>query len=107
MRLYCLPLCIVAFVATSAFAGVYVSAPTNNATVATSVQYVATATTSCSKGVSTMGIYTAPGKLVYTVSGAKLNHSITLNGNTTYYTTVQEWDGCGGSSVAKVTVHVG
>jgi hypothetical protein len=107
MRLYCLPLCIVAFVATSAFAGVYVSAPTNNATVATSVQYVATATTSCSKGVSSMGIYIAPGKLVYTVGGAKLNHSITLNSNTTYYTTVQAWDGCGGSSVANVTVHVG
>lgn len=106
MRLYALSL-LAAFAATSAFAGVYVSAPTNNSTVATSVQYVATATTSCSKGVSAMGIYTAPGKLVYTVSGAKLNHSITLNANTTYYTTVQEWDNCGGSSTAAVTIHVG
>jgi hypothetical protein len=54
-----------------------------------------------------MGIYTAPGKLVYTVSGAKLNHAITLNANTTYYTTVQEWDNCGSSSWANITVHVG
>ncbi len=107
MRLYRLPLLIVAFVATSAFAGVYVSAPTNNSNVATSVQYVATAVSSCSKGVAAMGIYIAPGQLVYKVSGAKINHSITLNANTTYYTTVQEWDNCGWSASAPVTVHVG
>src|SRR5277367_2065313 len=35
---------------------VQVSAPANNATVATQVQYVASATTSCPKGVSAMGV---------------------------------------------------
>ncbi len=107
MRLYCLALLIVAFVATSAFAGVYVSAPANNATVATTVQYVATATTSCSKGVAAMGIYTAPNQLAYKVSAAKLNTLLTLNANTTYYTVVQEWDNCGGASTAPITIHVG
>ena len=38
--------------ASSALASVYVSAPSNNANVATSVQYVATASTSCSANCS-------------------------------------------------------
>lgn len=91
----------------SAFAGVYVSAPTNNATVATSVQYVASATTSCSKGIGAIGIYTAPYVLAYKTGGAKLNTILNLNANTTYYTVVQEWDNCGGASSTPVTIHVG
>jgi len=79
MRLYFLPLAICVTWATSAFAGVWVSAPTNNSTVATTVQYVATATTSCAKGVAAMGIYTAPGKLAYHVSGAKINTLLTFS----------------------------
>ena len=49
-------LCLLATFATSAFAGVSVTAPANNSAVATTVQYVASATTSCAKGVSAMGI---------------------------------------------------
>jgi predicted aminopeptidase len=45
MRLYHLPLALCVTWATSAFAGVWVSAPTNNSNVATTVQYLATATT--------------------------------------------------------------
>ena len=77
MRLYYLPLALCVTWATSAFAGVFVSAPGNNSNVATTVQYVATANTSCSKGVAAMGIYTAPGKLAYKVSGAKINTLLT------------------------------
>ncbi len=110
MQKYGFPLllvCSIATLAAPAFAGVTVSAPTNNSTVATTVQYVASATTSCSKGVAAMGIYTAPGVLAYKVNGASLNTLLTLNANTTYYTVVQEWDNCGGSSATPITIKVG
>src|SRR5512142_285476 len=106
MKLYGLSLLILSC-ATSALASVYVSAPTNNSNVATTVQYVATATTGCSKGVAAMGIYTAPYSLAYKVNGAKLNTLLTLKSNTTYYTVVQEWDNCGGATTTPITIHVG
>ena len=87
-------------------AGVTVTAPANNSSVASTVQYIATATSSCDKGVSAMGIYTSPGVLVYTVQGASLNHSLTLN-NGTYNTVVQEWDNCGGSASTPIAITVG
>src|SRR5437588_4527102 len=99
-------LCLVATLATSAFAGVSVTAPGNNITVATSVQFIATATTSCAKGVSAMGIYTAPYLLAYTVNGAPLNTSLTLNPGT-YNTVVEEWDNCGGASTTPIKITVG
>jgi major membrane immunogen (membrane-anchored lipoprotein) len=86
--------------------GVTVTAPANNSQVSSPVNYVASATTSCSKGVSAMGIYTAPSKLAYTTNGASLNTSLTLDPGT-YNTTVQEWDNCGGSSTQPITITVG
>ncbi|MCU1300823.1 MAG: hypothetical protein JWQ87_1107 [Candidatus Sulfotelmatobacter sp.] len=85
--------------------GVYVTSPANNSTVGSPVKFVATATTSCSKGVSSMGIYTAPGVLAYTVQGASMNYSLPLNAGK-YNTVVQEWDGCGGASTTPVTITV-
>jgi hypothetical protein len=92
----------------SASAGqVAVSAPENNSTVSPTVQYVASATSSgCSKGVASMGIYTAPGVLAYTVQGAQLNTLLTLSPGV-YHTVVQEWDNCGGSVAAPITITVG
>src|ERR1700751_1351840 len=90
---------------TSAVAQVSVSVPANNSNVATTVQYVAAATTSCAKGVSAMGIYTAPNVLAYTVNGNKLNTELTLTPGT-YNTVVQEWDNCGGVSKTPVTIFV-
>ena len=81
------------------------SAPVNNSNVAAGVQYVATATTTCNKGVSAMGIYTAPNVLAYTVNGSSLNTELTLNPGT-YHTVVQEWDNCGGSSTTPITILV-
>jgi hypothetical protein len=89
----------------SALAQVSVTAPAPNSQVATTVQYVATARTSCAKGVSAMGIYTAPNVLAYTVNGASLNTLLHLNPGT-YNTVVQEWDNCGGVSKANVTIVV-
>ena len=43
--------------ATSALATVNVTSPANNSTVSSPVSYVATATSTCAKGVSAMGVY--------------------------------------------------
>ena len=96
---------LVFFFTAFAYAGVTVSSPANGSTVGTSIDIVASATTSCSKGVASMGIYPTPGWLVYTVGGASLNHTISLNPGT-YNIVVQEWDYCNGASTATVTVTV-
>lgn len=94
------------FLGTLASGTVTVSAPKNNSTVATQIQYVASASTSCAKGVSAMGIYTAPGVLAYETPGASLNAVINLTPGT-YATVVQEWDNCGGSSSTPIAISVG
>lgn len=99
---------IVGFIATAvpaAFATVYVSSPGNNTSAQSPVHFVASATSSCSKGVAAMGIYTAPYQLAYKVNGSSLNTSLTL-GPGTYNTTVEEWDYCGGASTRPLTITV-
>src|SRR5262245_4481214 len=93
----CLGVLLIATWAGSAFAGVTISAPTYGANVSSPVQFVASASTSCSKGVAAMGIYPAPYDLKYKVTGAKINTSLSLNAGT-YDVVVQEWDNCGGNS---------
>lgn len=88
----------------SSQSGVWVSSPGNGG-ANTPVPYAATATTSCSKGVASMGIY-VNNQLSYVVNGDKLNTSLTLNPGT-YDTVVQEWDRCGGSAFQHVKVNVG
>lgn len=85
-------------------AGVYVSSPANNSTVGSAVNYVATATSSCSRGISAMGVY-VNNQLAAVVSGASLNQQITLPAGQ-QQTTVQEWDNCGGSTSQAVNVNV-
>ena len=85
---------------------VQVTAPVNHSNVGPSVQYVASATSSCPQGVAAMGIYTSPGALTYSVAGSQLNTTLNLNPGT-YQTVVQEWDGCGGSVTSPVTITVG
>jgi hypothetical protein len=106
MKPYFPSLSIAALLACPCFAGVSVSAPANNSNVAQSVQFVATASTSCGKGVAAMGIYTAPNALVFKSNGASLNTELTLNAGT-YNTVVEEWDNCGGASTAAVNITVG
>ena len=92
--------------ATLAFADVTgkvtVSAPASGSTVATTVQYVASASTTCASGVSAIGIYTASGVLAYSTSGSKLNTELSLTPGT-YHTVVQSWDNCGGDAKTPVT----
>jgi hypothetical protein len=65
------------------------------ATVVSPVHFVASATApSCSKGIASMRIYSAPGVPVYTGNAASLDTYITL-ANGTYNMVVQAWDNCG------------
>jgi hypothetical protein len=89
----------------SASSGVQVSTPANNSTVSSPVNFQATASSTCSAGVASMGIYTAPNQLAYVVNGASLNTNLTL-GPGTYNTVVQEWDYCGGSATTPITITV-
>src|SRR5712672_2264228 len=97
--------CLLAICAPAAFAGVIVTSPANGATIAGSVTYVASATSSCSKGVASMGIYTAPGVLAYVSTGSTLNKTLSLNAGT-YNTTVEEWDNCGGAATTPIKITV-
>jgi hypothetical protein len=85
--------------------GVYVSAPANNGTVTSPVNFKASATTTCSKGVASMGIYTAPNVLAYTVNGSSLNYNLPLSAGK-YNATIEEWDYCGGAATTPVTITV-
>jgi hypothetical protein len=98
-------LCLCAIAAPAAFAGVSVSAPGNGVTVQSPVHFVASGSSSCSKGVASMGIYTAANVLAYTAQGAALNTSLSLNPGT-YHAVVEEWDYCGGASTAPITITV-
>jgi hypothetical protein len=89
-----------------AIAGVTVNSPSNGATVGSSVHFVASASSACSKGVSAVGIYTAPGVLAYVKNGTSLDTYISM-GSGTQYPVVQEWDNCGSSAKTQLTVNVG
>ena len=84
-----------------AFAVVTVSSPSSGATVVSPVHYVASAaTTTCAKGVASMGIY-VDNKLIYVVSGTKLNTEIALSVGA-QHTVVEEWDLCGGATFTTI-----
>lgn len=103
--LIAIPIFILCLAAAPAFASVSVSSPSNGSTVGTSVKFVASGSTSCSKGVASMGIYPAPYQLAYTVDSASLNTSLNFNPGT-YNVVVQEWDRCGGATTSTVTIYV-
>ncbi len=84
--------------------GVSVTSPTNGSTDQSPVNYIATATTTCSKGVASMGVY-VNNNLTYVVDGASLNTKLTFN-NGSYNTVVEEWDKCGGASYTPVNITV-
>lgn len=88
----------------SSQAGVYVTSPVNNSTVSSPANYVASATSTCSNGVASMGIY-VNNQLVYVANGAKLNTQLPLPSGT-QHTVVEEWDYCGGATYTPVTVTV-
>jgi hypothetical protein len=104
MKKTCWSALFLALVAAPAFANVTVTTPANDETSGPAVHFEANATTTCSKGVSSMGIYVNNNR-DYVVAGASLNTTLTLNPGT-YNTVVEEWDGCGGAATASRTVIV-
>ncbi|HEY1464475.1 MAG TPA: endo-1,3-alpha-glucanase family glycosylhydrolase [Terriglobales bacterium] len=85
---------------------VTVSSPTTTLTSSSSsIHYIASSTTTCAKGISAMGVYSAPHKLAYIVKGSKLNTSLTLPAGT-YDTVVQEWDNCDSTAFVHIPVTV-
>src|SRR5437868_686263 len=93
---------------TSAFAAtpvVTVTSPANGSSKTSPVNYVASASSSCSKGIAAMRIYPSPGFNALTVNANKLNANINLPAGT-YNTVVQAWDNCGGvgKTAVKITV---
>ena len=88
----------------SAQSGIWVTSPANNSTVSWLSNYVATATTGCAQGIAAMGVY-VNNQLVYVVKGASLNTQMNLSPGVEH-TVVQEWDNCGGSATAPITVTV-
>jgi phospholipase C len=88
-----------------AFATVTVTSPTNDSTVTSPVQFVASAsTTTCTKGVASMGIY-VNNKLTYVVDSTSMNYSLALSAGS-QQTTVEEWDKCGGATYVLIDLKV-
>lgn len=96
--------CLLLILTASSFAGVNVSTPANGSVVGSTVSYVATATTGCSKGVASMGVY-VDNRLVYVVNGNSLNTSLPINPGS-HNTVVEEWDYCGGAAFTTVPITV-
>jgi hypothetical protein len=95
----------IAFTVTnSTQAAVNVSSPAANATVSSPVHYVASATTTCAKGVSAIGVY-ANNQLVTSIQGAALDTNLALNPGK-QSTVVQSWDNCGGGAKTTIPLNV-
>jgi hypothetical protein len=88
-----------------AFATVVVSKPLNGSTVPATVPFVATAsTTTCTKGVSSMGVW-VDNKLLYVVDGINLNTTVPM-ATGKHLAVVQAWDYCGGATSTSVNLTV-
>ena len=84
---------------------VVVTTPAPNSTVTSPVTYQASATTStCSKGVASMGVY-VDNKLIYVTDSTTLNTQITMASGAEH-TVVEEWDKCGGAAYTTVNLTV-
>lgn len=84
--------------------GVSVTSPPNNSQVTSPVTYVASATSGCSKGIASTGIY-VDNTLTYLGQGGNLKTQVPLSQGP-HRTVVQEWDYCGGSAYSTVNITV-
>jgi hypothetical protein len=97
-------LAVVLALASPAFASVTVASPSNNATVTSPVQFVASASTGCGSGVASIGIY-VNNQLEFVANGASLNTALPLDPGA-YYVVIQEWDYCGGATTTPLNITV-
>ena len=84
--------------------GLSVTSPAAGSTVGPVASYVATATTACPQGISSIGVYVNH-VLAATAQGASLNVQIALSPGQ-QNTVVQAWDNCGGTTTSAVPVTV-
>ena len=98
-------ICLCALLAPSTFASVTLSSP-GTGTLGSPVHFVAWGTSSCAKGIAAMGIYTAPYVLAYVTPGSRLDTNLHMSPGT-HNAVVHEWDRCGHSSHATITVRIG
>jgi len=94
-----------AVVASATTPVVKVTSPGSGSSVGSPVNYVASASTVCAKGIAAMRIYTASGVNAYTINSNKLNTNINLPVGS-YNTVVQAWDNCGGTGKTAVNIKV-
>jgi 6-phosphogluconolactonase (cycloisomerase 2 family) len=81
-----------------------VISPKDNSTSTSPVNFKATATSAeCSKGISAIRVYSAPGVSAYTIAGGNLNAYLNLKAGT-YKVTIVAWDNCGGTAAVNTTV---
>lgn len=80
--------------------GVSVTSPVAGSTVGPANYFVATATTACAQGVSSIGVYVNQ-VLAFVSPGASLNTQITLPAGS-QSPVVQAWDNCGG--ITNITI---
>jgi len=85
-------------------AGVHVVSPKANSTVSSPANYVATATSNCSKGIASVGIY-VNNQLAFIGNGSSVNTQLTL-GPGAQHTVVEAWDKCGGASFTPINLNV-
>lgn len=84
--------------------GVFITKPSNNSTVDSTPEFVATASSSsCPRGVASMGIY-IDGSKKYVSNGSSLDAEVSVSPGT-HKATVQEWDYCGGSTKSTITIN--
>jgi Bacterial Ig domain len=100
---YCVIYALV-FLTSGAFAGVTVTAPHSGAVLGSPVNFAATATSTCSKGVASMGVY-IDNQLTYVSNGTSLHTSLAFDPGP-YHTVVEEWDYCGGASFTPIDITV-
>jgi hypothetical protein len=104
MKIVSSVLSLLVLLSVPAFATVVVTSPSNGQTLSPSVTYTATATTTCSSGVASMGVY-VDNSLIYVSHGAALNTTLQLAAGA-HNTVVEEWDYCGGATYTPVGITV-
>ena len=92
-------------VTVAATGGVTVYTPTVNTGWASPIHFVASASANptCSKGIASIRIYSAPSVKAYTVNSNGLDTFLSLPSGT-YSSTLQAWDKCGGVYKTPITV---
>ncbi len=92
-------------VTVSTSGGVTVYTPTVNTAWASPIHFVASASanSSCTKGIASIRIYSAPSVKTYTVNSNGLDTFVSLPSGT-YSSTLQAWDKCGGVYKTAITV---